>query len=94
MDKRKVKGRVRKKESKVKSRCSWTANGSVVVVISVVIEVAGHILDLYCVRLSNAELFCENYVKLYFDAKHVEKGLNRGVGEIFGALSSKKCSFS
>ena len=21
---------------------------------------------------------CENYAKLYFDAKHLEKGLNRG----------------
>ena len=36
---------------------------------------AGHILDLYCVRLWNATLFCENYTKLYFDAKHLEKGL-------------------
>ena len=38
---------------------------------------AGHILDLNCVQLSNAALFCENYTKLYFDVKHLEKGLNR-----------------
>ena len=34
--------------------------------------------------------FCENYAKLYFDAKHLEKGLNRGGGETFGALFFKK----
>ena len=42
------------------------------------IPMTGHILDLYCVRLSNAAPFWENYAKLYFDAKHSEKGLNRG----------------
>ena len=50
---------------------------------------AEHILDLYCVRLSNAAPFCKNYTKLYFDPKHLEKGLNRvGVGgsEILAAL--------
>ena len=48
-------------------------------------ECAGHILDLYCIRLSNAAPFCENYTK--FDTKHLEKGLNRGErGEIFGTL--------
>ena len=50
----------------------------------------GHILDLYCVALSNAAPFSENYIKLYFDAKHLEKGWNRG-GGIFGALFSKNC---
>ena len=54
---------------------------------------AGHILDLYCVRLSNAAIFCENYTKLYFDAKHLWKGLNKELGKIVGALFSKKCSF-
>ena len=44
---------------------------------------AGHILDLYHVRLSNVAPFCENYTKLYFDAKH----------KIFGALFSRKCPF-
>ena len=33
--------------------------------------------------------FRENYAKPYFDAKHLEKGLNR-VGEIFGAIFLKK----
>ena len=54
---------------------------------------SGHILDLYCVRLSNAAPFCENYTKLYFDAKHLEKGLNRGWGEIFGAFFQKSAFF-
>ena len=51
----------------------------------------GHIL-LYCIQLSNTAPFCKNYTKLYFDAKHLEKGLNRR-GEIFGALFSKKVAF-
>ena len=56
---------------------------------------AGNILDLYCVRLSNAAPFCENHIKLYFDANHLKKELNRCEGEggrrtIFGALFSKK----
>ena len=44
---------------------------------------AGHIIDLHLVRLSNAACFCKNYAKLYFDTKHLKKGLNRegcGVG--------------
>ena len=41
---------------------------------------SGHILDLYYVWLSNTAPFCENYAKFYFDAKHLEKGLNVGVG--------------
>ena len=52
----------------------------------------GHILDLYCVRLSNTAPFCKNYAKLYFDAKHLEKGLNRD--GIFEALFFEKCPFS
>ena len=47
---------------------------------------SGHILDLHCVRLLNAATFCKKYAKLYFDAKHLEEGLTRGV--IFGALFS------
>ena len=41
---------------------------------------------------------CENYTKLYFDAKHLEKGLNRG-GEGRGGVKflvpffQKKCPF-
>ena len=40
----------------------------------------GHVLDLYRVRLLNVAPFCENYTKLYFDAKHLKKGLNKGEG--------------
>ena len=49
-----------------------------------------HILDLYCIQLSNTGLFSKNYATLYFDAKHLEKGLNRvGVGgTIFGTIFS------
>ena len=36
----------------------------------------GHILNLYRVRLLNVAPFCENYTKLYFDAKHLKRGLN------------------
>ena len=36
---------------------------------------------------------CKDYVKLYFDAKHLEKGLNRGVGEFVWALFSKMYPF-
>ena len=35
-------------------------------------------LDLLCVRQLDAAPFCENYAKLYFDAKHSENRLNRG----------------
>ena len=55
----------------------------------------GHVLDLYCVGLTNAALFWENYTKLYFYAKHLEKGLN-GCGVrflVFDALFSKKVPF-
>ena len=38
----------------------------------------GHNLDLSCVRQSDAAPFCKNYAKLYFEAKHLEKGLNSG----------------
>ena len=35
-------------------------------------------LDLLCVQQLGTAPFCENYAKFYFDAKHLEKGLNRG----------------
>ena len=47
-------------------------------------RLSGPNLDLLCVRQSDAPPFCENYVKLCFDAKHIEEGLKGG--EIFGAL--------
>ena len=36
----------------------------------------GHILVLYCFECCHAP-FCESYTKLYFDAKYLEKRLNR-----------------
>ena len=39
-------------------------------------------LDLLCIWQLDAAPFSENYQKLHFDAKHLEKRLNRG-GEIF-----------
>ena len=54
----------------------------------------GHILDLYCVRLLSAAHFCQNYAKLYFDAKHLEKGLNRGgVLNFWGPFFQKSVFF-
>ena len=54
---------------------------------------AGHIIDLYCVRLSNAVPFCENYTKFYlFRCKTLKKVLDRsgrGGGKIVGALSGQ-----
>ena len=53
----------------------------------------GHILDLYCVRLSNAAPFYENYAKVCFDAKHFERELNNLIGaggKNFGAFFFKK----
>ena len=46
-------------------------------------------LGLLCIRQLDAAPFNGNYAKLYFDAKHLEKELNRG-REIFGVLFSKK----
>ena len=43
----------------------------------------GHILDLYCIQLSNTAPFCKNYATLYFDAKYLEKGLKGGEGVKF-----------
>ena len=54
---------------------------------------AGHILDLYCAWLLNATLFCKNYIKLYFDAKHLEKGLITGGGGDFWCFFFTKVPF-
>ena len=35
------------------------------------------IYTFFGVRLLNGAPFCKNYAKLYFDAKHLEKGLDR-----------------
>ena len=50
---------------------------------------SSHNLDLLCARQSGAALFCENYAKLYFDAKHLERDTIGG-GEIFGSLFFKR----
>ena len=39
---------------------------------------SGPNLDLLCVQQSDTASFSENYEKLYFDAKHFKKRLNRG----------------
>ena len=57
---------------------------------------AEHILDLYCVRLSNAAVFSENYTKLYFNAKRLEKGFiigGRDGDKSFSALFSESTLF-
>ena len=46
-------------------------------------------LDLLYVWQLDAAPFSGNYAKLYFDAKHLEKKLNRGC-EISGVLFFKK----
>ena len=43
------------------------------------ISLPGPNLELLCVRQSDAAFIHENYAKLYFHAKHLEKALNRGV---------------
>ena len=53
----------------------------------------GNVLVLYCVWLSNAAPFCENYANLYFDAKHLEKGLNTRELKFFGPFFHKKVPF-
>ena len=46
-------------------------------------------LDLFCIRQSNAAPFCENYAKLYFDAKHLNKRLNKGWWKFWGPSFKK-----
>ena len=49
--------------------------------------------DIYCVWLSYAAPFCENFTKLYFNAENLEKRLIRVRGNFFDALFSKKYPF-
>ena len=49
-------------------------------------------LDFLCVLQLDATPFCENYAKLYFDAKHLEKGLNKGWWNVWCHFP-KKCPF-
>ena len=44
----------------------------------VFIGLAGPNLDLLCVRQLDAVPFCEIYAKFNFDAKRLEKRMNRG----------------
>ena len=74
-------------KSKISLRCAFFIT-SVGMIPRTFLLPAGHILDLYCIRLLNAALFFENNTKLYFDATHLEKGLNSDGREIFGALFS------
>ena len=48
-----------------------------VVAVTIVTTVVRPYLDLLWIWQLDAASFCENYQKLYFDVKHVEKGLNR-----------------
>ena len=41
------------------------------------ISLPGPNLGLFCVRESDVAFIHENYVKLHFHVKHLEKGLNR-----------------
>ena len=41
--------------------------------VKIIVNMPGHLLDLYCVRLLKAAVFCQNYAKLFFDAKHLER---------------------
>ena len=50
-------------------------------------------LDLLCVWQSDAAPFCENYTKLYFHSKHLEKRLNTGWWNFYCTFFQKKCPF-
>ena len=53
-------------------------------------------VDIFCVWLSNAAPFCENYAKIYFDAKHLERELNRGwwnLGDPFWPIPNAALNF-
>ena len=46
--------------------------------ITFILDYLGPNLDLLCIQQSDTAPFCENYAKIYLDAKHLEKGLNCG----------------
>ena len=52
---------------------------------------SGPNLDLICVRQPDAAPVCENYAKLYLDAKHLENGL--GLVKFLVPFPFKKVSF-
>ena len=45
--------------------------------VSPKLPLSGPNLDLLSIQQSNTAPSCENYAKVHFDAKHLEKGLNR-----------------
>ena len=52
-------------------------------------------VDLICIQQSGSAFFCKSYAKLYFDAKHFEKGLNKGWWNFcFPFFKKKKVCFS
>ena len=57
------------------------------------LQYPGPNVDLLCICQSDTAPFCENYAKLYFDVKHLEKGLNRGWWNFWWWLFQKKCPF-
>lgn len=57
------------------------------------LQITGHILDPYCIRLSNAGPLCKNYAKFYFDPKQLEKELDREGVIFLGPFFHEKCPF-
>ena len=51
---------------------------------------SGPNLELLCVQQWGATPICENYSMLYFDAKHLEKGLSRGCWNFWFPFFEKK----
>ena len=50
-------------------------------------------LIVLCIQHSSAAPFWENYAKFYFDAKHLEKRLNKGVVKFLVPFFSKKNAY-
>ena len=50
-------------------------------------------LIVLCIQHSGAAPFWENYAKFYFDAKHLEKRLNKGVVKFLVPFFSKKNAY-
>ena len=71
----------------------WTLWLKVNCFLVVALQHSGPYLHLLCVRQSDAAPFCENYAKLYFDAKQLENRLNIGGCKTFVAFFLKKCTF-
>ena len=57
------------------------------------VEHSGHVRALYWAQLSNTVPFCKNDAKIYFDAKQLEKRLNRGIFGPFWPISNAALNF-